>query len=134
MILAQRNVLGGPDRDVGAVVRLRRALQAECAPLDVPGLDELDVMLALGGSVTPSAGPAGVRNVRFSRSTRRITATVVVPAHELDATTPELDALLPHLAELAATVAARCAPDAPDAVRAALAGAFERAVATATRT
>ncbi|RXR22357.1 hypothetical protein EQW78_14000 [Oerskovia turbata] len=133
MILAQRNVLGGPDRDVGAVVRLRRALQAECAPLDVPGLDELDVVLALGGSVTPSAGPAGVRNVRFSRSRRRITATVVVPAHELDATTPELDALLPHLAELAATVAARCAPDAPDAVRSALAGAFERAVATATR-
>lgn len=133
MILAQRNVLGGPDRDIGAVVRLRRALQAECAPLDVPGLDELDLMLALGGSVTPSAGPAGVRNVRFSRSRRRITATVVVPAVELDATAPELDALLPHLAELAATVAARRAPDAPEVVRAALAGAFERAVATATR-
>ncbi|MBD7999522.1 hypothetical protein [Oerskovia gallyi] len=133
MIVTQRNVLGGPDRDLTAATVLRRALQAECAPLDVPGLDELDLMLALGGSVTPSAGPAGVRNVRFSRSRRRITATVVVPAHELDATTPELDALLPHLAELAATVAARCAPDAPDAVRAALAGAFERAVATATR-
>ena len=58
MIVTQRNVLGGPERDLTAATVLRRALQAECAPLDVPGLDELDVMLALGGSVTPSAGPA----------------------------------------------------------------------------
>jgi hypothetical protein len=131
MILTQRHVLGGPDRDIGAVVRLRRALQTECAPIDVPGLDELDLMLALGGSVTPSAGPPGVRNVRFSRGRRRITATVVVPAYELDATTPEIDALLPYLAELAATVARRCAPAEPAPVREALAGAFERAVAAA---
>ncbi|MFF2622428.1 hypothetical protein [Oerskovia jenensis] len=133
MIVTQRSALGGPERDLAAVVVLRRALAAECGPLDVPGLDELDLMLALGGSITPSAGPAGVRNVRFSRARRRITATVVVPAVELDATTPELDAVLPYLAELAATVAGRCAPDAPDAVRAALAGAFERAVGVATR-
>jgi hypothetical protein len=133
MILTHRNVLGGPDRDVAAVVQLRRALQAQCAPFDVPGLDELDVLIALGGSVTPSAGPAGVRNVRFSRAKRRITATVVVPAAELDAATPELDALLPYLVELAATVAARCAPVAPEAIRDDLVGAFERAVAAASR-
>jgi len=133
MILTQRNVLGGPERDLAAAIVLRRALQAECAAVEVPGLDELDVMLALGGSITPSAGQAGVRNVRFSRSRRRITATVTVPAAELDAATPELDALLPHLAELAATVASRCVPAEPDPVREALAGAFERGVAAATR-
>ncbi|MGW6004531.1 hypothetical protein ACWFNS_05855 [Oerskovia enterophila] len=131
MILTQRNILGGPERDLAAAIVLRRALQAECVPIEVPGLDELDVMLALGGSITPSAGPAGVRDVRFSRARRRITATVVVPAGELDAATPELDALLPYLAELAATVASRCVPAEPDAVRAALAGAFERGVAAA---
>ncbi len=37
------------------------------------------------------------------------------------------------LAALAATVASRCVPAEPDAVRAALAGAFERAVAAAAR-
>jgi hypothetical protein len=72
-----------------------------------------------------------VRNVRFSRARRRITATVVVPAHELDATTPEVDALLPYLVDLAATVARRCTPAEPDPVREVLAGAFGRAVATA---
>ncbi len=133
MILTQRNVLGGSERDLAAAIGLRRALQAECAAVEVPGLDELDVMLALGGSITPSTGQAGVRDVRFSRARRRITATVVVPAGELDAATPELDALLPYLAELAATVASRCVPAEPDAVRAALAGAFERGVAAATR-
>ena len=132
MILTQRNILSGPERDLAAAIVLRRALQAECAAVEVPGLDELDVMLALGGSITPSAGQAGVRNVRFSRSRRRITATVTVPAAELDAAIPEIDALLPYLAELAATVASRCVPAEPDAVREALAGAFERAVGAAT--
>jgi hypothetical protein len=133
VIVAQRNVLGGPERDLAAAVRLRRALQAECAPLDVPGVDELDLMVALGGSITPSAGSPGVQNVRFSRAKRRITATVAVPVDEIDAAATELDALRPYLAELAATVARRCAPDAPDEVRAALAGAFARGITTAIR-
>ncbi|MHA7135348.1 hypothetical protein [Oerskovia turbata] len=90
-------------------------------------------MLALGGSITPSAGPPGVQNVRFSRAKRRITATVAVPVDEIDAAASETDAVLPHLRDLAAAVAARCAPDVRGTVHEALAGAFERAVATAAR-
>ncbi|MBW4720558.1 hypothetical protein [Saccharothrix obliqua] len=130
MQLYVRFRLGGPERAAAAPVVLRRALRAGVADLVVPGLDELDLLITPGGSITAAEGDGGVHAVRFSAARRRLTANVVVPASEIDAASAPV-APAAHLAELARRVAARCAPDRVEEVRAALGGAFRDAVARA---
>ena len=84
--LTMSTVLGGPGLDAPAVRALRRALQAAVGSVVVDGLDEIDLQLRIGGSVTPADGHGGVHSVRFSASRRRLTANVVVPASEIAAT------------------------------------------------
>ncbi|MEP7765525.1 hypothetical protein [Sanguibacter sp. 25GB23B1] len=72
-------VLGGPELDLGQLRALRHALKTAVSEVSVDGLDEIDVQLRIGGSITPAEGDGGVHSVRFSAARRRITANAIVP-------------------------------------------------------
>ncbi|MEU4804894.1 hypothetical protein [Actinosynnema sp. NPDC023587] len=115
--------LGGPERSPADPVYLRRALVSALAPVSVDGLDALDVFLTVGGSITSGEGHGGVHNLRYSGARKRITVNVVVPASEVAAGSV-VEAVGPHLAELARRVAKRCAPGREDELAAVFAEAL----------
>lgn len=104
-----RSVLGGPALDLAEVVHLRRKLTDSIAPIVVDGLDEIDILLRIGGEITPAEGDGGVHALRYTVSRRRLTANVVVPASEVGAEGLRAAAAT-HLLELVRRIAARCAP------------------------
>ncbi|GLY22494.1 hypothetical protein [Micromonospora sp. NBRC 101691] len=119
--------LGGPEHSLATTVTLRRALKAAFARVEVDGLDEVDVHLTLGGTVTSAEGHGGVHHLRYSAARRRLTVNVVVPASEVVRSTPA-GALAPYLDTMSRRIAGRCAPGDADAVTRALAGACREAL------
>lgn len=70
-----RTVYGGPtpqDGVIEEVARIRRVLR------DVPFSYDLDLVLMIGGDVTPGSGPSGLRSPRVSLARRTATAQVHV--------------------------------------------------------
>ncbi|RGC66399.1 hypothetical protein C5N14_23670 [Micromonospora sp. MW-13] len=128
MRVAVRVRLGGPERALAEPVALRRALKESFGRIVIDGLDEVDIFLTLGGSITSAEGDGGVHNLRYSAVRRRLTVNVVVPASEIgrDSTA---GALAPYLDELARRIAGRCAPRDCAAVSQELAGACREALA-----
>ena len=70
-----RTVYGGPtpqDGIIEEVARIRRVLR------DEPFSYDLDLVLMIGGDVTPGSGPSGLRSPRVSLARRTATAQVHV--------------------------------------------------------
>ncbi|WP_433344323.1 Imm12 family immunity protein [Micromonospora sp. CA-111912] len=119
---------GGPERGLAEAVVLRRALKESFGRIVIDGLDEVDIFLTLGGSITSAEGDGGVHNLRYSAVRRRLTVNVVVPASEIERDSTA-GALAPYLDVLARRIAERCAPRDCAAVSQAVAGACREALA-----
>ena len=103
-----RTVYGGPtpqDGIIEEVARIRRVLR------DEPFSYDLDLVLMIGGDVTPGSGPSGLRSPRVSLARRTATAQVQVTRDDANHA-PDPVALLrvtvyEALVQLIARVAAR---------------------------
>ncbi|WP_133617882.1 hypothetical protein [Leucobacter luti] len=84
MQLTTSMVYGGPDAVARFPLELKHALRDRFAEVQLIGIDTLDVMIRVGGLITPAEGDGGVHNLRRRSSDGRITANIVIPASELE--------------------------------------------------
>jgi hypothetical protein len=126
--------LGGPEIDRRPTVRLRRELKIAFGPWVVEALDTVDLALTVGGSLTTAENHAGVHNVRYSTSKRRLTANLVVAASTVTAHAEDvLAAVRPVFRSLTEAVDARLREKRASFDRAAFAMRIESAFETASQ-